>query len=57
MQDLSRLLYYVGNNLPVDFEEKQKLLEAETLQDRYETLMITLLNEINIIQIKAEFQL
>ena len=56
MQDLSRLLYYVGNNLPVDFEEKQKLLEAETLQDRYETLMITLLNEINIIQIKAEFQ-
>lgn len=56
MQDLSRLLYYVGNNLPIDFEEKQKLLEAETLQDRYETLMITLLNEINIIQIKAEFQ-
>ncbi len=56
MQDLPRLLYYVGNNLPVGFEEKQKLLEAETLQERYETLMLTLLNEINIIQIKAEFQ-
>ncbi len=56
MQDLGRLLDYVGNNLPVGFEQKQKLLEAENLQEQYEELMLILLNEINIIQIKTEFQ-
>lgn len=56
MQDLCKLLDYVGNNLPVGFEEKQRLLEAESLQKRYEELMVILLNEINIIQIKTEFQ-
>ncbi|MCI8300723.1 MAG: endopeptidase La [Lachnospiraceae bacterium] len=56
MQDLCRLLDYVGNNLPVGFEAKQKLLEAGSLQERYEELMLILLNEINIIQIKTEFQ-
>ncbi len=56
MQDLFKLLDYVGNNLPVGYEEKQKLLEAEGLQQRYEELILILLNEINIIQIKTEFQ-
>lgn len=56
IHDLGRLLDDIGNNLPVGFEEKQRLLEAGTLQERYEALMITLLNEINIIQIKTEFQ-
>ena len=46
MQDLAKLLDYIGNNLPVGFEQKQKILEADTLQQRYETLMIILLNEI-----------
>ena len=54
--DLEKLLDYIGNNLSVGFEEKQKILEAQTIQERYETLMIILLNEINIIQIKTEFQ-
>lgn len=56
IRDLSKLLDYIGNNLPVGYEEKQKLLEADALQERYETLMIILMNEINIIQIKTEFQ-
>ena len=38
------------------YEQKQRILEAGSLQGRYETLMIILLNEINIIQIKTEFQ-
>lgn len=54
--DLEKLLDYIGNNLSVGFEDKQKILEAQTMQERYETLMIILLNEINIIQIKTEFQ-
>ncbi len=56
IKELDRLLDYVANNMPVGYEEKQKILEAETLQARYETLMILLMNEINIIQIKTEFQ-
>lgn len=56
IHDLGRLLDDIGNNIPVTFEDKQRLLEARTLQERYETLLIILLNEINIIQIKTEFQ-
>ncbi len=54
--DLEKLLDHIGNNLPVGYEQKQRILEAGSLQGRYETLMIILLNEINIIQIKTEFQ-
>lgn len=56
IKELGRLLDYIANNLPVDYEQKQKLLEAETLEMRYETLMLLLMNEINVIQIKKEFQ-
>ncbi len=56
IQDLGRFLDDIGNNLPVPFEEKQRILEAGTTQERYETLMIILMNEINVIQIKTEFQ-
>ncbi len=56
ISDLDRLLDYIGNNLPVGYEQKQRILEADSVQERYETLMIILLNEINIIQIKTEFQ-
>lgn len=54
--DLEKLLDHIGNNIPVGYEQKQRILEAGSLQGRYETLMIILLNEINIIQIKTEFQ-
>lgn len=56
IHDLGRLLDDIGNNLPLPFEDKQRILEAGTLQERYETLMIILMNETNIIQIKTEFQ-
>lgn len=56
ISDLEKLLDHIGNNLPVGYEQKQRILEAGSLQGRYETLMIILLNEINIIQIKTEFQ-
>ena len=56
IHDLGRLLDDIGNNLPLSFEDKQQILEAGSLQERYETLMIILMNEINIIQIKTEFQ-
>ena len=56
ISSLEKLLDYIGSNLPVGYEQKQRILEAESLQERYETLMIIILNEINVIQIKTEFQ-
>lgn len=54
--DLDRLMDHVANNLPVQYEEKQKVLEAISLTERYEVLMSLLLKEIDIIAIKNEFQ-
>lgn len=56
ISDLEKLMDYITNNMPVGYEQKQKILETITLQERYETLMLLLLNEINVIQIKTEFQ-
>lgn len=55
VDDLERLLDQIANSFPVGYEEKQSVLEAVTLIERYEVLMSILLSEINIIQIKAEF--
>ena len=54
--DLEKLLDVIANNLAVDFKNKQKLLEAVTLTERYEVLVAMLLQEIEIIAIKNEFQ-
>ncbi len=56
LRDLGEELSYIGNNLPVRYEDKQKILEAWTLQEQYEAIMVILINESNIIRIKLEFQ-
>ncbi len=54
--DLEKLMDQIANNLPVPYEEKQKILEAISLTERYEVLMALLLKEIEITAIKNEFQ-
>lgn len=54
--DLEKVMDQISNNLPVRYEEKQKLLEAVTLTERYEVLVTLLLNEIQIIDLKNNFQ-
>lgn len=56
MTDLESLMDYVSNNLPVHYEEKQKILEAETLTERYEALLTLLFQEIEVNGVKQEFQ-
>ena len=56
IKDLEKLMDYVANNLPVRYEEKQKILEAVTLTERYEVLLALLLRENEVILIKNEFQ-
>ena len=54
--DLEKLMDQLANNLPFQYEEKQKILEAVSLTERYEVLMALLLKEIEITAIKNEFQ-
>ena len=54
--DLEKLMNQLANSLPVHFEEKQKILDAVSMTERYEILMALLLKEIEIIAIKNDFQ-
>lgn len=54
--DLEKLMDMLANNLPFRYGEKQKMLEAVSLTERYEVLMALLLKEIEITAIKNEFQ-
>lgn len=56
MWNLPQLMDYVGNTLPVRCSEKQRLLEAVPLAERYEVLLGMLLQEIEILAIKNDFQ-
>lgn len=56
LTDLEKLMDQLANNLPVHYNEKQKILEAVSTTERYEVLMSLLMKEIEIIAIKNEFQ-
>ncbi|MGN0482883.1 MAG: endopeptidase La [Lachnospiraceae bacterium] len=54
--DLKKLMSLITTHISLRYDRKQRLLEAKNLEERYETLMAFLLNEINILTIKNEFQ-
>ncbi len=54
--DLSKLLDYVGNNLSVSYDKKQKILDAIAITERYEVLLAMLLQQIEVLAIKSDFQ-
>lgn len=56
IKDVGKLMDMIANQMPVYYEEKQKYLEAVTLEERYTVLMEMILREINITSIKNEFQ-
>ena len=56
IQELDKLMDHISNNLPVRYEEKQKILEAVGVSERYQVLLTLLLNEIEVNAIKNEFQ-
>lgn len=56
MKDLQKLMDILANNLPLRYEEKQKILEAVSLTERYEVLMAQLLMEIEVTAIKNDLQ-
>lgn len=56
LQEVERLVDQIGINLPLDYEQRQRLLEAVDLSERYELLGTILSNEIEIFQIRADIQ-
>lgn len=55
-KELDVLMDQMANNLPIYYEQKQRILEAVSLTERYEVLLGILLKEIDVIAIKNDFQ-
>lgn len=56
VDDPSLLMDQVVNNLSVSYTEKQRYLEAMTLEERFAVLMGILLSEINVASFQKEFR-
>lgn len=56
IEDVEQLVDQICVHLPIRYQDKQRLLEAVTLSERYELLGVILSNEIQIIQITHDLQ-
>lgn len=54
--DLYKLLRHLGSNIPLEYKDRQRLLEAKDTSQHYEVMMELLLKETNVNQIKNEIQ-
>lgn len=53
---LSKLMEFICGNVPLTYEDKQKILEQADFQKRYETMTVLLQNEIHILKIRKDMQ-
>ncbi|MDD7740896.1 MAG: endopeptidase La [Fusicatenibacter sp.] len=53
---IEKLVDQIAINLPVGYEQRQQLLDAVELPERYDTLNVMLANEIQIQEIRMELQ-
>ena len=53
---VEKLIKFVSNTIPVGYEDKQRMLEADSLTERYEVLLAILLREMDVIAVQKEFQ-
>lgn len=56
IQEVGRLVDQICINIPLRYEQRQHLLEAISLNERYELLGVILSNEIEILRFRADFQ-
>ena len=56
IQDLTKLINYVSNALPVGYADKQHVLEADSLGERYEVLLALMFREMDVLTIQKDFQ-
>ena len=55
-EDLTKLINFVSNTMPVGFSDKQHILEANSLGERYEVLLALLFREMDVLVIQKDFQ-
>ncbi|MBE5888867.1 MAG: endopeptidase La [Lachnospiraceae bacterium] len=53
---VEKLIKYVSNMIPVSYADKQRMLEADSLSERYEVLLAILLREMDVMAVQKEFQ-
>lgn len=53
---VEKLIKYVSNMIPVGYADKQRMLEADSLSERYEVLLAILLREMDVMAVQKEFQ-
>ena len=56
IRDLKNLINYVANTIPVGYADKQHILEANSVGERYEVLLALLFREIDVMAIQKDFQ-
>ena len=56
IENVEELVEQIAVNIPLSYQNKQKILEALTLEERYEVLGAILGNEIEIMQIGRDLQ-
>ena len=54
--DISKMMDQVAINLPLAYEQRQQILEAVTLIERYDAIGVLLTNETDIYRIRRELQ-
>ena len=56
IQDLREFILQISVNLPLSYQNRQKLLEAVTLEEQYETLGAVLQSELEILEVGHDLQ-
>ena len=56
IEDISELMSQVSVNLPLSYQNKQKILDAVSMEEQYEILGAILSNEIEVIKVGKELQ-
>ncbi len=56
IEDIDQLITQVSVNVPLSYQNKQKILEAVSLEERYEVLAAILTNEIEVFQVGHDLQ-
>ena len=55
-ENLGKLIHYTANNFPIGYAEKQRILDCNTVSERYEVLLGLLFREIDVLVIQKDFQ-
>lgn len=56
IEDISELMSQVSVNLPLSYQNKQKILDAVSMEEQYEILGAIISNEIEVIKVGKELQ-